>query len=138
MGNEAHSMFTKVKKVLQGKNEKSTTMAGVLEDLIAGKPIPGLDKPKQPEPEPKSETEESEKEEPPKPKPLVDSAALNAGVLKIQEKMEADAQEREAEAKLKLTTVVEKLRERMAQMKENLEEKNRRDQKAAVEKYMME
>ena len=27
---------------------------------------------------------------------------------------------------------------RMAQMKENLEEKNRRDQKAAVEKYMME
>lgn len=37
-------MFTKVKRVLQGKNEKATTMAGVLEDVMSGKHIPGVDK----------------------------------------------------------------------------------------------
>jgi len=46
MGSEAHSMFHKVKKVLTGKNDKSRDMAAMIEDVMSGKAIPGVDKPK--------------------------------------------------------------------------------------------
>ena len=65
MGSEKHAMFHKVKKILQGKNDKARDMAGVLEDVMSGKPVPGLDKEK-----PKKE--ESDKEDPPKTEEQVD------------------------------------------------------------------
>ena len=53
MGSEKHAMFHRVKKILSGKNDKARDMAGVLEDVISGKPIPGMDKKKEePEEEP--------------------------------------------------------------------------------------
>jgi len=39
-------MFHKVKKILSGKNEKARDMAAVVDDVISGKQIPGVDKPK--------------------------------------------------------------------------------------------
>ena len=47
MGTEAHGMFHKVKKILSGHNEKARDMAGTLEDVLSGKAIPGIDKPKE-------------------------------------------------------------------------------------------
>ena len=52
--------------------------------------------------------------------------------------MEKEGQEQEAEAQRTLASVVEKLKTRMSELKENLEEKNKLDQKAAVEKYRIE
>ena len=47
MGSDAHQVFHKVKKILQGKNKKSQDMAAVLEDVMEGRAIPGVDKPKE-------------------------------------------------------------------------------------------
>ena len=50
MGSEKHAMFHKVKKILSGKNDKARDMAGALEDVMSGKPLPGAEKKKE-EPE---------------------------------------------------------------------------------------
>lgn len=142
MGADAHTMFTKVKKVLQGKNEKSTTMSGVLEDLISGKAIPGLDKKQEPAAEPEPVPEPEPVEEPPKPEPVapakpVDNSKMNSEILKVQERLETKAQEQEAAAKLQMNTVVEKLRDRMQEMKSNMEKRGEAEKKNAVQKYMV-
>ena len=60
MGTEAHGMFHKVKKILSGKNEKSRDMAAMLEDVMSGKPIAGIDKKKEPKPAKKDEKDEKD------------------------------------------------------------------------------
>jgi predicted RNase H-like nuclease (RuvC/YqgF family) len=132
MGSEKHAMFHKVKKILSGKNDKARDMAGVLADVVDGKPIPGLDK--KPEAKP-------DDPEPPKNDDQVDAYKDNVNfkdtVMQIQTKLEARSREREKESEAKLQKVVEQLRTRMEEMKANLKKKAELDQKAAVQKYQI-
>jgi len=57
MGSDKHALFHKAKKILGGKNSKAREFAAVVDDIINGKLIPGLDKPK----EKKKEEKEPEK-----------------------------------------------------------------------------
>jgi hypothetical protein len=130
MGSEKHAMFHKVKKILSGKNDKARDMAGVLADVVDGKPIPGLDK--KPEAKP-------DDPEPPKNDDQVDAYKDNVNfkdtVMQIQTKLEARSREREKESEAKLQKVVEQLRTRMEDMKRNMLQKSVLDQQAAVVKY---
>ena len=130
MGSEKHAMFHKVKKILSGKNDKARDMAGVLADVVDGKPIPGLDKKQEPKPD---------EPEPPKNDDQVDAYKDNINfkdtVMQIQTKLEARSREREKESEAKLQKVVEQLRTRMEDMKRNMLQKSVLDQQAAVVKY---
>ena len=43
MGTDKFNTFMKIKKYLSGKNDKSRSLAGVLEKLLEGQPVRGLD-----------------------------------------------------------------------------------------------
>ena len=43
MGTEKHMMFHKVKHILSKHNDESREMASMLEDVISGKAIAGID-----------------------------------------------------------------------------------------------
>mmetsp|Transcript_672 Transcript_672/g.950 ORF Transcript_672/g.950 Transcript_672/m.950 type:complete len:124 (-) Transcript_672:2448-2819(-) len=119
MGTEKHQMFHKMKKILSGKNDKARDMAGVLDDIINGKAIPGLGKkPKEEKPKEEKPEEPEEPEEPP-----ADNSKFKDTILQIQSKLEERSRDREKESQHKLETVVEKLRQRMEEMKANMKKK---------------
>lgn len=91
MGSEKHAMFHKVKKILSGKNDKARDMASVLDDVMKGKPIEGIDTKKEAVPEPVPVTEEEVKVV------YKDNPEVKDAVVSIQARLAERERDRERE-----------------------------------------
>lgn len=124
MGTEAHTMFHKIKKILSSKNEKARDMAGVLEDVMSGKPIAGIDKPKEDDKDDKPETPEKTE---PDTVSSDNADKLKGKISEIQTKLEARSKDRIKESELKLQKVVDTLKLQMEKMKDSMKHKSELD-----------
>ena len=139
MGKEKHQVFHKVKKILQGKTSKSRDMAGVLEDIISGKDIPGIDKPSKP----KKSSEESSDDGPsglvePLGKKCDKECNFKYIIKHIQSQLNDRTRQRERESKDKMEKVTKELKEKIKKMKDSMKERTQKDKKEAVAAYQEE